>query len=220
MKSFQECFPIWEKLKKEEKTRLSDSALLRHVPAGTLLRNGGDDCLGLVLVAEGQLRAFVLSPTGKEITLYRLLELDLCLFSASCAFSGLQFEVSVEAEKDTFFYLIPPEVFQALMRESAVIANYTSELMASRLSDVMWLVEQTLFHSFDERLAGFLLEESALCASETLTLTHEKIAKHLGTAREVVTRMLNYFSQEGMVALSRGEIELTERQKLSALAGR
>ena len=123
------------------------------------------------------------------------------------------------AEKDTEFYLVPPNVFSELMKESAPIANYVNSLMATRFSEVMWLVEQIMWKSFDSRLAAFLLEESTLEGSDKLPITHEKIAAHLGTAREVVTRMLRYFQSEGWVTLSRGAVELTDKQGLKKCSG-
>ncbi|MCD8084002.1 MAG: helix-turn-helix domain-containing protein, partial [Clostridiales bacterium] len=99
-------------------------------------------------------------------------------------------------------------------------ANYTNEIMASRFSDVMWLVDQIMWKSFDRRLAAFLLEESSLENTSTLKITHEMIGNHLGTAREVVTRMLRYFQSEGMVKLSRGTLELTDVDKLQKLNDR
>src|SRR5699024_7622068 len=99
---------------------------------------------------------------GREITLYRLFERDICLFSASCMVRSLQFDISIEAERDSELLVISPEVYRRVMEQSAPLANYTNELMASRFSEVMWLVEQVLWKSFDRRLAAFLLEESAL----------------------------------------------------------
>ena len=128
--------------------------------------------------------------------------------------NSIQFTVNIEAEKDTDFWLIPPDIYRSIMEKSAPLSNFTNQIMAARFSEVMWLIEQIMWKSFDRRLAEFLLEESALEESGTLTITHEKIANHMGTAREVVTRMLKYFQNEGLVALSRGKIELTDLNKL------
>ena len=215
----ENVFPIWNKLTENEKQMLKDSAVKRRVEKGKILHKSSGECLGLVIVEEGQLRAFVLSEGGKEITLFRLFELDFCLFTASCVFSGIQFDVSIEVEKDTEFWLIPPNVYRELMEKSTAVANYTNELMASRFSEVMWLIEQVMFKSFDKRLAAFLLEESNIENSDRLEITHERIANHLGSAREVVTRMLKYFQNEGAVKLSRGAVEITDRKKLSEIAG-
>lgn len=131
--------------------------------------------------------------------------------------NSIQFEISVEAEKDTAFWIIPADIYKKLMLESAAVSNYTNEVMATRFSDVMWLMEQVLWKSFDKRLAEFLLEESNLEGSLVLKTTHEAIGNHLGNPREVVTRMLRYFQSEGMVRLARGTIEITDKGKLESL---
>lgn len=215
--NLEALFPVWKELNDSQRTALSRAATQRTVPQGTILQNGSVDCVGLFLVESGQLRAYILSDEGKEVTLYRLFERDMCLFSASCMIASIQFDIWVEAEKDTRLWVLPVKIYQALMKTCPAVANYTNELMASRFSDVMWLMDQVLFKSIDARLATFLMEESSIEGSDTLHITHERIAHHLGTAREVVTRMLKYFQDEGMVRLSRGGIELIERKKLHAL---
>ena len=182
-----------------------------------MIHNGSLDCTGLLLVQSGQLRAYILSDEGREISIYRLFERDLCLFSASCIMRSIQFDITIEAEKDTEFWIIPPELYQHLMEESAPVANYTSEVMATRFSDVMWLMEQVLWKSLDKRVAAFLLEEASIEGTNELKLTHESIANHLGSHREVITRMLRYFQSEGMVRLSRGTVVLTDTKKLETL---
>jgi len=211
-------FPVWDKLTGAERTLLEQSAVRRSAPKGTLLHNGSADCVGVFLICSGQLRAFILSDEGKEITIYRLFERDLCLFSASCMMRSIQFDVTIEAEKDSELWVIPTDVYKKLMDTSAVVANYTNQVMASRFSEVMWLVEQVMWKSFDRRLASFLLEESTLDGSDTLRITHDRIAAHMGTAREVVTRMLRYFQEEGMVNLTRGAIELKDKKRLQELS--
>ena len=160
----------------------------------------------------------MLSDEGKELTLYRLLERDICLFSASCMMRSIEFEVMVEAEADTEVIHLPAEVFRRVTEQSAPAANYVNELMATRFSDVMWLMDQVLSKKMDGRLAALLLEECELAGSDTLSVTHEQLARHLGSAREVVTRMLKYFQNEGLVHLTRGSIALLDRERLSALA--
>ena len=197
---------------------LEEAAFLRAAPSGTILHNGSNDCVGLLVIRSGQLRAYILSDEGKEVTLYRLFERDICLLSASCMMSSIQFDVIIEAQKDAEVWVIPPDVYQTLMEQSAAVANYTNEMMASRFSEVMWLIEQIMWKSFDKRLAAFLLEEANLEGAMALQITHEKIANHLGTAREVVTRMLRYFQSESMVLLTRGTVELKDEKRLEALA--
>ena len=214
----QTLFPIWNKLTDLQKEKLEQSAVRRTVKKGTLLHNGDTDCQGLLLVEEGQLRAYILSEEGREVTIYRLFAMDLCLFSASCLMNSIQFDITIETEKDTSLWMIPPDVYKEVMEESAAAANFTNEVMASRFSEVMWRMEQVLWKSFDRRLAAFLTEESILEGTGELKITHEKIAAHLGTAREVVTRMLKYFQTEGLVRLSRGTVEVIDPEGLRRLA--
>ena len=216
---FEEYFPVLRKLSKEQQKRIQEAVTEKSVEKGTVLHDGAADCTGLLVVQSGMLRAYILSEEGREITLYRLFERDVCLFSASCMMSGIQFEVTIEAEKDTRVWVIPTKVWKQLNEESAVLANYTNELMADRFTNVMWLIEQIMWKSFDKRLAEFLLEEVSVEGTSLLKITHEVIGNHLGTAREVVTRMLRYFQSEGMVKLSRGMVEITDTAGLEEVAG-
>ena len=214
---FQRYFPIWKKLTPMQQERILNSLTERKVSKGTVIHNGNMDCTGLLLVKSGQLRAYILSDEGREITIYRLFERDMCLFSASCIMRSIQFEVTIEAEKDTELWVIAAETYQGIMEESAPVSNYTNELMSSRFSDVMWLMEQIMWKSLDKRVAAFLLEEASIEGANRLKITHETIANHLGSHREVITRMLRYFQNEGMVKLSRGTIEITNTEKLRLL---
>lgn len=211
-------FPIWDKLTPAQQKVISQSSQTRSVPKGTVLHNGSIDCLGLLLILSGQLRAYIISDEGREITLYRLFERDVCIFSASCIMRNIQFEVIIEAEKDSEIIVLPPHIYKKLMEESAAVANFSNQVMGSRFTEVMWLIEQIMWKSFDKRLASFLIEESVLDDTDSLKITHEKIANHLGTAREVVTRMLRYFQSEGLVKLSRGTIELTDKKRLEEIS--
>ena len=110
--SFAEYFPVWDKLDKAQQQMLLDAVTLRSAKAGTILYSGGSDCLGLVVVRSGRLRAYSLSGEGREITLYRLFERDICLMTSSCMMQNLQFDVTIEVEKDAEFWVIPPAVYR------------------------------------------------------------------------------------------------------------
>lgn len=207
-------FPFWDQLTATEQATIRGAAVKRTLEKGTILHYGGEDCIGLFVIRSGQLRTFILSEEGREITLYRLFEKEICLFSASCMLPDIHFEITVEAERDTALWVIPTEAYRRVMEQSAAVANYTNQLMATRFSEVMWLIDQILFKSFDTRLAAFLLEERGIEGGDAIALTHEKIAHHLGTAREVVSRMLKYFQGDGLVALSRGGIRILDPEKL------
>lgn len=214
---FENYFPVWSKLTADQQEKLRSQITYRQVEKGTVLRNGSLDCTGVFLIESGQLRAYILSEEGREITVYRLFDRDMCLFSASCMMRSIQFEIIIEAEKTSNLWLIPVDAYRSVMEDSAPLANYTNEVMASRFSDVMWLIEQVLWKSLDKRLAAFLLEEAAIEGSVSLKITHEAIANHLGSHREVITRMLRYFQSEEMVRLSRGCVMLVDEAKLRQL---
>ena len=200
--SFENYFPLWNDLNTTQKKIISDNLITQYVKKGTIIHNGNLDCTGLLLVKSGQLRTYILSDEGREITLYRLFDMDMCLLSASCMMRSIQFEVTIEAEKDTDLW---------------IVANYTNELMATRFSDVMWLMEQIMWKSLDKRVASFLLEETSIEETNELKITHETIANHLGSHREVITRMLRYFQSEGLVKLSRGKITILDSKRLETL---
>ena len=215
---FSECFPIWNKLTREQQERLRGVTELQQIPRGTVVHDGRPECKGMVLVKSGQLRAYLLSDEGREVTICRFFEMDICLFSASCVMPNMMFDVFIEAEKDTEIWVIPACLYQNLMDESLPLSNYSHALITNHFSEVMWLMEQIMWKSFDKRLAGFLVEESRIEETDSLKITHEKIAAHLGTAREVVTRMLRYFQSDGMVKLTRGTVELVDKKALQRLS--
>ncbi len=209
---------FWKELTATQRDTLKQMVVKKQFTAGEAMHSGSDNCSGLFLIRSGQVRAYIVSETGKEITLYHLFERDVCIFSASCMMKNISFDIMVEVEKDAQAYLIPTSIFRKISQESLPIQVFTNNLMASRFSDVMWIMEQALFTSLDKRLASFLMEQLVIEERNTLEITHEKIANHLGTAREVITRMLKYFQNEGIVALNRGTIEILDEKKLNKLA--
>ena len=215
----KEFFPFWKTLTPDQQARMTASARAYTAKRGEVLHRGQADCLGLVCVQSGVLRAYTISDEGREITLYRLYQRDVCLFSASCAMRAVDFDIFIEADQESLLWIIPPEVYRQLMEQSAPAANFTNELMAGHFSDVMWLLDQVLNKKLDARLAAFLLEAADRENSDFLSLTHEAVAGELGSAREVISRMMKYLQSEGMVAVSRGCVQLVDRAALEQLAG-
>ena len=209
--------PFWDKLTPQQQQQVGQVIEFRKVTKGTHIHDSSAECLGLVMVKYGQLRAYILSEDGREITISRLFEYDVSLLSASCVMPDMQMNVMIEAEKDTEFWSIPACLFKNLVDGSLAVSTFANSLISGNFSELMWLMEQIMFKSFDKRLAAFLLEEAAIEESNSLKTTHEIIANHLGTAREVVTRMLRYFQSEGMVRLTRGTIEIADEKKLRTL---
>ena len=216
---FSEYLPFWNQLSVQQQQLIAEVVEYRKVAKGTHIHDSSSECLGLVMVRSGQLRTYILSEDGREITLSRLFEYDVSLLSASCVMPDLQLNVMIEAEKDSELWSIPACLFKNLMEESLAVSGYSRSLLSSNFSELMWLMEQIMWKSIDKRLAAFLLEETAIEGDRVLKMTHEKIASHMGTAREVVTRMLRYFQSENMVRLERGSIEITDEEKLQKLGG-
>ena len=214
---FSEYLPFWNQLSVQQQQLIAEVVEYRKVAKGTHIHDSSSECLGLVMVRSGQLRTYILSEDGREITLSRLFEYDVSLLSASCVMPDLQLNVMIEAEKDSELWSIPACLFKNLADKSLAVSNFSRNLISSNFSELMWLMEQIMWKSFDKRLAGFLLEEASIEEDSNLKITHEKIANHLGTAREVVTRMLRYFQSEGMVKLTRGTIEIVDDKKMRAL---
>lgn len=214
----KEVLPFWNDLNAEEKKFIHEKLVERCYLEGQIIHDG-EDCTGLLLVKSGQLRIFILSESGKEITLFRLFEYDVCILSSSCIMRNITFNIHVEAEKNSEILVMPSAVFKQLSDANPAVKAFEAEIVSARLSDVMWVIEQVAFMSMDKRLASFLLEQASIEGSDELSITHDTIARNLGTAREVISRMLKYFENEGLVALSRGRVALRDRKRLMEYAG-
>ncbi|MDU1909797.1 Crp/Fnr family transcriptional regulator [Fusobacterium sp.] len=213
---FSESFPFWNELSSDEKKLIDNNTELKLYKAGTTIHDS-TECTGVLLIKKGELRVYILSPEGREVTLYRLGEKETCLLTASCILKNITFSIMVDAETDSKVFLISSAAFKELKNKNIQVESFTNDIMNCHFSETMWAMEQILFTSFDKRLAFFLLEQSKEKESEILNFTHEYIAKNLGSAREVVSRMLKYFQTEGIVSLSRGSIIIKNKKKLEAL---
>ena len=214
---FKSSFPFWDGLSEIDKATLSESSQSICFEKGTNIHNG-NECTGVILIKSGSLRLYILSDEGKEITLYRLFPGDICIFSASCVLDTITFDVFVDAEERSECVVVGGCAYEELSRKIPEVKIFTLESALSRFSDVMWVMQQILFMSMDKRLAIFLLDEASKIGSDTIKLTHEQIAKYMGSAREVVSRMLKYFSSEGLVEVSRSSgIKILDKKRLRAL---
>ena len=210
-------FAPWAYLSQIERDELLENTSLMHYPKGTSIHNGENDCRGMLIIKKGTLRTYMLSESGKEITLYRLGEGELCVLSASCVLSAITFEVQIDAEEDTEVLFTSSMFFQSLLERNLQVECFAYKIATDRFSDVMWAMQQILFMSMDKRLAVFLWDELMKSDDDTIRFTHEQVAKNIGTAREVVSRMLKYFSSEGIAELSRGGIRIVDKDKLRKL---
>lgn len=205
---------FWEHLSPAQQDYLTSNTQAIHFDKGQTLHYGEKECIGVLLVKRGMLRIYITSEEGREITLYRLEEHDICILSASCILKSIDFDVSIDAETDCEVLRINSAAFSKLSSENVHVELFSYKLATERFSDVMWAMQQILFTSFDKRLAAFLLNEASKANTDKLHMTHDQIAKYLGSAREVVSRMLEYFSNEGYVTLTRGGITIIDQPGL------
>lgn len=214
-KELAKFLSFWDHLNDDEKELLKQNATIQTYSKDITMHRGSDSCLGIVLVRKGQLRTYMLSPDGRDITLYRLFAGDVCILSASCVLETITFDVFIDVEEDSEIITISSALFQELANRNIYVESFGYKMATDRFSDVMWAMQQILFMSVDKRLAIFLSEEIKKNKLLELKITHEQVAKYMATAREVVTRMLKYFSQEGIVELSRGKISIIDETKLN-----
>lgn len=214
LKFLTDYLPFISHLDQVDLELITSTCLKSTYAPGEIILNREKECNGLVIVKSGQLRAYFESEDGKEITLYRLLSGDICILTASCVLKNITFEVTLEVEKDSEVTFIPATTWGKLAEKNSFVKEFSMELVNERFSEVMWVMEQMVSKNMGQRVAAFLLEQSALENSETFSMTHETIAKNLGTAREVISRILKYLENDGLLKLSRGRITLTDLKRL------
>ncbi|MBO6202777.1 MAG: Crp/Fnr family transcriptional regulator [Selenomonas sp.] len=217
---FEHYFDFWGELSEAERDFVCSNTRNVSYKKGAYVHQGPLDCIGALLIKSGQLRVYTMSEDGREVTLYRLFAGDVGIMSAACVLDDLTFDVYVDAEEDTEVLLTEAAAFRQLVEGNVHVRCYAYQLTTQRLSDMLWKMQQVLFLSADRRFAIFLLEESAQHGSDEIHLTHEQIARYMGTAREVVSRMVKYFNQEGWIKNSRGCIKIINRQALEQLKGK
>ena len=211
-------FPFWNDLTPEEQEMLCRYTRPVHYAKGARVHSPLESCVGILLLRSGQLRAYLLSEDGRDITLYRLFAGEVCILSASCVMDSVNFDLYIDAEEDTEAYCIGAGVFRRLMQQNVYVRCYAYQMTAERFSDTMWTMQQILFMSGDRRLAIVLTDELAKTGGSELRMTHDQIARYMGSAREVVSRLLKYFAQEGLVRLSRGGVTVLDKKRLQEIA--
>jgi CRP/FNR family transcriptional regulator len=210
-------FPFFERLCKNDKETLIRSSHSISFKKGMNIHNG-NECTGIILVKSGSLRLYIVSDDGKEITLSRLFSGDMCILSASCVFNSITFDVLVDTEEASDCVIIGGCALEEMSTRIPEVKIFALEAALACFSEVMWVIEQILFMSMDKRLAIFLLDELSKTGSDAVKLTHEQIAKYMGSAREVVSRMLKYFAGEGIIEASRTQgIKILDKKRLRAL---
>ena len=213
---YSERFPFWGKLTDSDKAYLCDSSSVKNFKKGTTIYDSNDSG-GVALLLSGSLRVYMISEQGKELTLLRLHKNELCILSASFATENIAFDILIDAEEDCECYYISDQAFRYINQKYPQAKIYALERTIDCMSDMIWVMKQILFMSMDKRLAIFLLDEINRGDTDTVMLTHSLIAKYMGSAREVVSRMLKYFENENIVSLSRKGVKILDKNRLREL---
>jgi CRP/FNR family transcriptional regulator, anaerobic regulatory protein len=210
-------FPITANCNNEHIQLIRNTALIKRFRKDEAIMHGGKACSGLVAVVNGQLRAFIQSSSGKQVTLYRLFNYDVCVMSASCLLKNMQFDIHLSAQSDTTVLIIPTATIELINPVNPLFRQFTLDLLTQRFSDVMWTMEQIAFSPMPARIARFILDTANQNDGVSANLTHDAIAKELGSAREVISRILKYLQSEEIIRLSRGNIMISDLYKLEEL---
>jgi len=205
--------PYWSMLTEAQQQAVARAAVLRHYRPGTLLHgncDGGGSCLGMIYIVSGEVRTFLLSENGREITLFRIAAGESCVLSASCVFSQASFDTQITVTQEADILIVPAPTFRRLIDENIHVRCFMYELSTQRFSTVLWVMQQILFFRFDQRLASFLLEEYRRSGGAEIRMTQELLAQNVNSAREVVARMLKQFAADGLIENRRGVIVLKD----------
>lgn len=205
-------YPVLGKLRPERLARAGSLLQPVQVPAGTVLLDASQPCMGLPLILEGAVRISKIESTGRELLLYRVLPGELCILTTSCLLGHADFNARATSEGHVTLSLLPRAVFEELL-DDPVFRGFVFSLFADRLVDLMQLVEDVAFRKLDQRLAAVLLGRGS-----TALATHQELADELGCVREAVSRLLKRFSEQGIVRPGREKIELLDRAALRRIA--
>lgn len=216
--NYEEIYPFFHKLNDTEKDYFMSGTRFREFSAGDLIHQPDIKCEGLIYMLSGTLRVYMLSDDGREITLFRHGPGEHCVLSASCVIDAISFEVFIEAETDSTMYITDAPVLRKVSESNPYLDIFCQELALENFSDIMWTLQQVLFFSVDRRLAGYLLNESAKGDSGVVKATHEQIAVSIGSAREVISRMLKRFADDGLISLARGAVKIMDAGGLGDIA--
>lgn len=213
-KILSDTYSFWSSLSSKEKSEIVNGCVEVTYEKGMNVHRAEMGCKGAVLLLSGVLRIYIISDEGREITLFRIHEGESCVLSASCLLDSIQFDILIEAAENVRAIVIPTNVLHPIMDSNPYVGLYLYKQAAERFSDVMWTMQQILFMGVDKRVAIFLWDEMVHQKQSVLRITHDEIARNIGSAREVVTKVIKYFSEEGVVLSKRGKVEILDKEKL------
>ncbi|WP_314665017.1 Crp/Fnr family transcriptional regulator [uncultured Selenomonas sp.] len=213
-----EKFDLWKDLTAVQRDELIAHTRYSHYAKREFIHRGALAHTGTLHVISGSLRVYLVSEEGREFTLYILRDGDIALMASISFLNTVPCDIAIEAGKNTELFISDTMAVRSIFSENINVRARAYEYAIERLSEMLWKFQQMIFLSADRRLARFLLAESTRTAGDEIRLTHEETAQYLGTAREVVSRLIREFSQEGLVQTFRGRIHILNRTALKERA--
>ena len=214
---FKENLPFFKDLSESELKYLLSKSSIQKYDKDTIIYSKNSSCTGIVLVLDGQIRSFMSSDIGREITLFRLFERDICMLSSSCVYQNLSCEINLKTEKTSSVIIIEGEALKKVANNNIHVQSFLLDLTQNKLSEIMWVLEQVVFFKLETRVADFLISQYHLNDSININTTHDYIANNLGSAREVISRILKRLENDKILKLSRGTIKIIDIDKLYSL---
>ena len=201
-------YPVLAALPAGLQQRVGAAAQIVTIPAGAVLFDEKQPCQGFPFILEGAIRVVKAAANGRELPLYRVLPGESCIITSSCLLGHADYNARGTTEGATTLALLPREIFAELLGEP-VFRDFVFALFSERMAELMQLVEEVAFHKLDQRLASLLLGKGRVVHA-----SHQQLADELGSVREIVSRLLKGFAEQGMVRLGREQIEILDAGRL------
>jgi len=217
IRKLDDLFPVLQQLPEADRSVIFTAGNVVVLPDGQMLMKQNQQCQFIPMVMSGKLRIFKLSENGREMTLYRIGPGETCLISIACQIKGEDFPAMAQAEGKTQLFMLPSFICHDILSSSIAWKDFIITSIYAHLTDVMETLEAVAFDRTDHRLVLWLIEKTN-AKNDTILCTHEEIAVELGTAREVVSRLLAELKNKEIVSLGRGKIKITDPVKLRSLA--
>lgn len=206
-------YPMLAELPAAELDAMLANTRPMQFPAGTVLFDENQPCQGFPLLLSGSLRVIKSSANGRELQLYRVIPGESCILTSSCLMGGNPYQARGVVQESIEMVMLPATVFHSLLAKNDAFRRYVFQLFTERLTDMMELVTAVAFQKLDQRLAALLIAKK-----NPINMTHQAIADELGSAREMVSRLLKGFADQGWLKLGREQITLTDMPALKKFA--
>jgi len=206
-------YPMLRELPSADQAEILSTANMMQLPAGTVMFDENQPCQGFPLLLSGNIRVIKAAANGRELQLYRVMPGESCILTSSCLLGNTRYHARGITEQAVEMVMLPAATFHTLLGRQEAFRSYVFHLFSDRLTDLMQLVSAVAFQKLDQRLANLLISKPG-----PIHATHQALADELGSAREIVSRLLKGFAEQGWVRLGREQIDITDAAALKKFA--